>query len=102
MTLTPNMIFPDLIYLNDYGGSFLDYFNAVYSVFESDFIKTQPAYQGLRVNVKKFPEVDGVHRTFYHITHEGENEQDRRPDFRRMERIRYPKFLINRVVAISN
>ncbi len=33
-----------------------------------------------------------MHRTFYHITHEG--EANRQPDFRRMERIHFPKFVI--------
>src|SRR3989339_736182 len=35
-----------------------------------------------------------MHRTFYHITHEGEDESNRKPNFRRMERIRFPKFII--------
>lgn len=34
------------------------------------------------------------HRTFYHITHEGEDETNRQPDIRRMERIHYPEFVI--------
>jgi hypothetical protein len=38
--------------------------------------------------------MDGLHGTFYHITHEGEDEANRQPDIRRMERIRYPKFAI--------
>lgn len=88
------LIFPDLIYFNDYAGDFKNYFKAVYTVFENDFIKSQPKYEGLKVSAQKHPEVDGIHRTFYHITHEGEDEQDREPDIRRMERIRFPKFVI--------
>lgn len=38
--------------------------------------------------------MDGLHRTFYHITHEGEDETNRQPDIRRMERIHYPAFVI--------
>lgn len=89
-----DLIFPDLIYFNDYAGDFKSYFKAVYAVFENDFIKSQPKYEGLKVSAQKHPEVDGIHRTFYHITHEGEDEQDREPDIRRMERIRFPKFVI--------
>lgn len=89
-----NLVFPDLIYLNDFAGNFQNYFNAVYIVFENDFIKKQPKYAGIKVSVRKYPEVDGLHRTFYHITHEGEDENNRQPDIRRMERIRYPKFII--------
>lgn len=90
-----DLVFPDLIYFNDYAGNFQNYFKAVYAVFENDFIKNQPQYEGLKVAVRKYPEVDGLHRTFYHITHEGEVENNRQPDIRRMERIRFPKFIIN-------
>lgn len=95
MSVKNDLVFPELIFYNDYGGNFQRYFEAVYTVFENDFIKTQPSYEGSRVSVRKYPEVDGMHRTFYHITHEGEDEENREPDFRRMERIRFPKFVIN-------
>ena len=88
------LIFPDTIELNHFNGNFTNYFNAVYAIFENDFIKTQPLYDGFKVAVRKYPEVDGLHRTFYHITHEGEDEENRTPDIRRMERIKFPKFVI--------
>ena len=94
MSNKTQLVFPELIYLNDYSGNFQDYFKAVYSVFENDFIKTKPLFEGLEVSAQRQPEVDGIHRTFYHITHEGEDEQNRNPDIRRMERIRFPKFII--------
>ncbi len=94
MTKEEHLVFPDLLHFQDFNGDFSSYFNAVYKVFENDFIKSQPLFDGLRVSAQKHPEVDGIHRTFYHITHEGEIENDRTPDFRRMERIRYPKFII--------
>ncbi|MDV3807033.1 hypothetical protein CMU35_18055 [Elizabethkingia anophelis] len=89
-----SLVFPALIPFGEYGGVFSAYFDAVYSVFHNDFIKSQPIYEGIKVSVRKYPEVDGMHRTFYHITHEGEDEANRQPDFRRMERIRFPKFVI--------
>ena len=94
MSNSPNLVFPDLITLNDFGGNFNAYFNTVYAIFENDFIKNQPSFAGAKVSVRKYPEVDGLHRTFYHITHQGEDEENREPDIRRMERIRFPKFLI--------
>lgn len=87
--------FPNLIYLQDFNGDFNSYFNAVYRVFENDFVRTHPNFEGQKVAVKKYPEVDGIHRTFYHITHEGEDENNRLPDMRRMERIRFPRFVLN-------
>ncbi len=89
-----NLIFPNLIFLNDYL-DFQLYFRAVYNIFENNFIKSKPQYNGLDVGVKKYPEVDGIHRTFYHITHEGEDEQNRLPDIKRMERIHFPRFYID-------
>lgn len=94
MSVANPLVFPDLIPFNEYGGDFQAYFEAVYLIFHHDFINTQPVYEGLRVSVKKYPEVEGMHRTFYHITHEGEDEKNRQPDFRRMERIRFPRFVI--------
>ncbi len=94
MSEIKQLSFPELIYLEDCNGNFQDYFDSVYLIFENDFIKSQPSFQGTKVSAQKFPLVDGIHRTFYHITHEGEDEQNREPDFRRMERIRFPKFCI--------
>ncbi|MCK6600345.1 MAG: hypothetical protein L6Q77_00835 [Bacteroidetes bacterium] len=88
------LVFPDLIFLTDYNGNIQEYFNAVYQIFESHFIKSNPHFKGIRVNTQKFPLEDGIHRTFYHITHEGNDEKNRLPDLRRMERIRYPRFII--------
>lgn len=95
MSNSPSLIFPDLIEMNEYGGDFEDYFQAVYQVFKNHFIDHSPKFEGVPVYTKKFPLTDGkYHRTFYHITHEGEEEANRTPDLRRMERIRYPKFII--------
>jgi hypothetical protein len=92
---TQTLEFPDLIKLEDFYGNFKSYFNAVYNAFKSGFIDSNPFYNGLRVGAQKFPLVDGIHRTFYHITHEGDDETNRLPDFRRMERIRFPRFMID-------
>lgn len=88
------LIFPDLILFEEFDGNFEIYFQKVYEIFKNNFITSQPLYNGLRVSAQKHPEVDGIHRTFYHITHEGEKEDNRKPDFRRLERIRFPKFCI--------
>ena len=87
--------FPNLELFQNYGGNFKTYFTAVYNIFESHFIKNKTLFQGIHVTAQKHPEVDGIHRTFYHITHEGEDEDNRTPDFDRMERIRFPNFMMN-------
>lgn len=92
--MSRELVFPDLILFEEFGGNFKLYFEAVYEIFKNSFINDQPLYNGLSVSAQKHPEVDGIHRTFYHITHEGEIEKNRKPDFRRMERIRFPKYCI--------
>ncbi len=94
MSNLPTLVFPDLLLLEDFKGNFQEFLSSVYSVFEKNFIKNQPRYEGQKVAVRRYPEMDGLHRTFFHITHEGEDEVNRQPDIRRMERIRYPKFAI--------
>lgn len=86
--------FPELIYLDEFGGNFRNYLEAVYEIFKKDFVDSQPIYENLKVSVRRYPEIDGMHKTFYHITHEGADEENRTPDVRRMERIRFPKFII--------
>jgi hypothetical protein len=89
------LVFPELLRLSEFGGNFQSYFEAAYVVFHNDFIKSQPIYENSKVSVRKYPEVEGIHRTFYHITHQGEDEQNRQPDLRRLERIRFPRFMID-------
>lgn len=95
MSKVKELIFPDLIYLVNFKGDFQIYFEAVYRIFENDFIRKSFDYEGKNVTVRKYPLVDGIHRTFYHITHQGDDKNNRTPDFRRMERIRFPKFVID-------
>ena len=88
------LLFPDLILFNEFSGDFQAYLNAVYAIFHRDFIETKPVFENTVVSVRRYPEVDGMHKTFYHITHEGEDEENRQPDMRRMERIRFPRFVV--------
>jgi hypothetical protein len=94
MSQVATLVFPDLIYFEDFQGDFKNYFDRVYQIFSAHFLKYNPNFQGVKVTAPRYPEVDGLSRTFYHITHQGDDEQNREPDIRRMERIRFPKFMI--------
>lgn len=89
------LVLPSKILLEEFNGVFEDFFNAVYTVFKNDFVDSQPNFRGKRLGLKKHPYVDGKEYTFYHITHEGDIESERIPDLRRMERIPYPKPMID-------
>lgn len=95
IAMSKSLIFPVFIELNDYGGNFEEYFEAIFNIFKEDFITNQPKYNNLRVTAKKYPEEEGMHKTFYHITHKGDDEKNREPDLERMKRIRFPKFVID-------
>lgn len=92
---------PEIIELNDFGGNFNAFNEAVYEIFRKDFVINKPIYRGKRLALKKHPIVNGKEYTYYHFTHSGDIENERTPDFRRMERIGYPKPIIDHSTSIS-
>lgn len=86
---------PELIELSEFGGNFANYLEAVYEIFVNDFILKRHTFRGLRLGLKKHPISEGKEATFWHMTSEGENEQNRLPDMRRLERIKWPAFIID-------
>ena len=92
---TTSLVLPDLILLNMYAGDFKAYLTAVYKVFVVDFVRSKPTFEGRRLGLKKHPVVDEREATFYHMTHEGEDESNRTPDISRMERIGFPRPMID-------
>lgn len=85
---------PPLMEFNDYGGDWHDYLDAIYAAFRKDFVTYKPSFRGRRLGLKRHPEYDGKEATFWHMTSEGSVEEERIPDFRRCERIRWPRPLI--------
>ena len=86
---------PEIVELSEYGGNFSQYLEAVYEIFKAHFVDSKPTFQGKKLGLKKFPLVEGKEYTFYHMTHEGDIENDRTPDLRRMERIGWPRPMID-------
>lgn len=87
-------LLPDLILMEEYDHNWERYLTAIYSIFESDFVDSKPIFQGRRLGLKRFPEHQGKSATFWHMTSTGNIEEDRIPDFRRCERIGWPKPII--------
>lgn len=85
---------PELILFEDYQGNWDKYLKAIYNIFVNDFVKSTPSYQGQKLALKKHPVIQGKEATFWHIISEGRIEEDRTPDFRRCERIRWPRPII--------
>ena len=87
---------PPLVLLGDYGGNWDVYLEAIYDWFKLDFIDSKPVFQGRRLGLKRHPVIHGKEATFWHMTSEGMEEENRTPDIRRCERIRWPKPVIDR------
>jgi hypothetical protein len=85
---------PGLVLLNDYAGDWNAYLEALYAWFRQDFVDSKPVFQGRRLGLKRHPMSHGKEAIFWHMIQEGETEEDRVPDLRRCERIRWPKPII--------
>ncbi len=93
MTDSPDWL-PPLVLFGDFNGNWNCYLEAIYSCFKQDFIDSRPIFQGRQIDLKSCPLVDGKDTTFWHMIQEGEIEDERTPDFRRCERIRWPRSII--------
>lgn len=86
---------PSLIYLNDYQGDFSTYIEAVYNHFKADFIDTSVIFEGTPIRLKRHPQFQNKEYVFWHLTSEGKIEDQRTPDLRRCERIRWIRAIID-------
>jgi hypothetical protein len=87
---------PPIITLNDYDGNYSIFIDAVYAIFEKDFIKSKPSFRGRRLGLKYHPIYQEKAYTFYHMTHEGNDENNRSPDLRRCERMGWARPIIEK------
>ena len=85
---------PPLVLFSDYDGDWERYLDALYDWFKRDFVDSQPVFQGRRLGLKRHPLSKGREATFWHMTSEGKDEEERIPDLRRCERIRWPRPVI--------
>lgn len=93
MRETPDWL-PPLVLFEDFQGNWDAYLEAIYAWFKQEFIDTKPVFQGRRLGLKRHPLTYGKEATFWHMISEGKEEANRVPDFRRCERIRWPKPVI--------
>lgn len=89
------MNLPDLIKLENFGDDFQLFEEEVYKAFKECFIDNRPSYRGCRVGLKRMPLRNGREATYYHMVTEGEDENNRSFAKDRMERIRWPAFIID-------
>ncbi|MBE0436413.1 MAG: hypothetical protein IBX56_11490 [Methylomicrobium sp.] len=92
---------PDLVLMEDSRGDWGAYLARVYQFFQQDFVDKKPSFQGKRLSLKRHPVIDGKEATFWHMISEGDIEEERTPDIRRMERIRWPRPIIENAREIQ-
>ena len=90
---------PGLITLADCDGDWRKYLATIYAEFRREFLESMPTYPGKRFALKRYPVQLGKEATFWHLVQEGKVEEDRIPDFRRCERIRWPRPMIEAVLS---
>ncbi len=87
---------PEIIELKDFNGDWNLYENYLYNIFSDHFLNSNPVFMGKPVLPRKHPIYNGKYESYFHITcgHYRDIEE-RVPDFRRCERIKWPKAMID-------
>lgn len=87
---------PKLIPLESCQGNWALYIEVIYRAFYRDFVQTRPTFERRPIFTRFHPAHENKGATFWHIISEGSEESERTPDFRRCERICWPKVLIEK------
>ena len=88
---------PDLVLLESYQGNWDAYLEAIYKFFKADFVDSKPRYPGKRVTIRCEPITKGKEYAFWHFIEQGPTEEERVPELRRCERIRWPRPIIEAI-----
>ena len=78
---------PGIICLEDFGGDYSRFIDAIFEVFEKDFIKHKAHFGTFQLHYRYHPAYQDRPYAFYHMTHTGLDEDNRLPDLRRCERM---------------
>lgn len=88
---------PDLVPLAATGGDWAHYCDRLYGEFHRDFVASRPEFMGKRVGVSRNRIIENKEAAFWHCISSGDIEDERLPDLRRCECIRWPRRLIEAV-----
>ncbi len=66
----------------------------LYAIFMEEIAQGGLAFRGDRVSCRRLPETEGKWAAFWHLIQQGKVEDDRLPDLRRCERLRWVKYVI--------
>lgn len=90
---------PDLVPFTALGGDWPAYETELHRIFIAEIARGGIVFDGFRVNCGRLPETAGKWASFWHLVQEGRVEDDRLPDLRRCERIRWVRWVIENAAA---
>lgn len=90
---------PDLLRFADFGGDWAAYEAELNQVFMDEIVRAGLVFRGTAVHCRRHAEVAGRWASYWHLVQEGRVEDDRTPDLRRCERLRWVPWLIQNAVA---
>ena len=86
---------PELELFANYNNDWAAYESALYRIFKKDLLDSNPIYKSTKVVAKHYPKEFGKEESFFHITCKKYiGCEERVPDFRRCERIRWIRAFI--------
>lgn len=85
---------PNLVPFAAFNGDWKAYEAELHSIFISEIAGGSLQFAGVRVGCRRNPETAGRWASFWHLVQEGRVEDDRTPDLRRCERIRWVRWVI--------
>ncbi|MEO3475965.1 hypothetical protein AAFN86_29240 [Roseomonas sp. CAU 1739] len=85
---------PDLLPFNAFDGDWAAYEAALHSIFIKEIARGGIMFGAATVSCRRLPEASGRWASFWHLVQEGPVEDDRLPDLRRCERIRWVRWVI--------
>jgi hypothetical protein len=77
-----------------FGGDWKTYETELYAIFIAEIAQGGLTFRGERVACRRLPETAGKWAAFWHLIQQGKIEEDRLPDLRRCERLRWVKYVI--------
>lgn len=77
-----------------FNGDWPTYEQQLYAVFLGDLVNGGVHFQGQPISCRRNPEANGRWALFWHLVQEGEVEDERTPDIRRCERLRWIRWVI--------
>jgi hypothetical protein len=90
---------PDLITLAAFNGDWSAYEDALYEIFMNEIAHGDLTFNGARISCRRIPESENRWASFWHLIQEGKLEDDRTPDLRRCERLRWVTWVIQNAGA---